>query len=96
MVSIPACHAGDRGSIPRRGGQYFLPFLFVVSWLTLTETYYIICNRFNSHINQSKSILSFVIAFLFSPFIDMMYKKYSTSVFSVPVTLDAFDYEETE
>ena len=21
MVSIPACHAGDRGSIPRRGGE---------------------------------------------------------------------------
>ncbi len=27
MVSIPACHAGDRGSIPRRGGQiFFSPF----------------------------------------------------------------------
>ena len=24
MVSIPACHAGDRGSIPRRGGKNFL------------------------------------------------------------------------
>ena len=23
VVSIPACHAGDRGSIPRRGGNYF-------------------------------------------------------------------------
>ena len=24
VVSIPACHAGDRGSIPRRGGlKYF-------------------------------------------------------------------------
>ena len=23
VVSIPACHAGDRGSIPRRGGHYF-------------------------------------------------------------------------
>ena len=22
MVSIPACHAGDRGSIPRRGGFF--------------------------------------------------------------------------
>ena len=22
VVSIPACHAGDRGSIPRRGGTY--------------------------------------------------------------------------
>ena len=24
VVSIPACHAGDRGSIPRRGGCLFL------------------------------------------------------------------------
>jgi hypothetical protein len=23
VVSIPACHAGDRGSIPRRGGSTF-------------------------------------------------------------------------
>ena len=23
VVSIPACHAGDRGSIPRRGGLQF-------------------------------------------------------------------------
>jgi hypothetical protein len=25
VVSIPACHAGDRGSIPRRGGRNSLP-----------------------------------------------------------------------
>ena len=24
VVSIPACHAGDRGSIPRRGGTLFI------------------------------------------------------------------------
>ena len=24
VVSIPACHAGDRGSIPRRGDIFFL------------------------------------------------------------------------
>ena len=24
VVSIPTCHAGDRGSIPRRGGMCFL------------------------------------------------------------------------
>ena len=23
VVSIPACHAGDRGSIPRLGGRFF-------------------------------------------------------------------------
>ena len=26
VVSIPACHAGDRGSIPRRGEIFFLHF----------------------------------------------------------------------
>ena len=26
VVSIPACHAGDRGSIPRRGGKTFFSF----------------------------------------------------------------------
>ena len=31
VVSIPACHAGDWGSIPRRGENsfFFLLFLFV-------------------------------------------------------------------
>lgn len=27
VVSIPACHAGDRGSIPRRGGEHFIVLL---------------------------------------------------------------------
>ena len=31
MVSIPACHAGDRGSIPRRGGPIF-SFDFFSNW----------------------------------------------------------------
>ncbi len=29
VVSIPACHAGDRGSIPRRGGNAFFPSMYV-------------------------------------------------------------------
>ena len=33
MVSIPACHAGDRGSIPRRGGEYFF-HIFVLKECT--------------------------------------------------------------
>ena len=28
MVSIPACHAGDRGSIPRRGGEDSFSFIY--------------------------------------------------------------------
>ena len=31
VVSIPACHAGDRGSIPRRGG-YSSPFMCQKGW----------------------------------------------------------------
>ena len=27
VVSIPACHAGDRGSIPRRGGMHVLTIM---------------------------------------------------------------------
>ena len=37
VVSIPACHAGDRGSIPRRGEWlpsffFFLSFFFRFIW----------------------------------------------------------------
>ena len=28
VVSIPACHAGDRGSIPRRGGNFLSSYKF--------------------------------------------------------------------
>ena len=31
VVSIPACHAGDRGSIPRRGAFFILEFYALVS-----------------------------------------------------------------
>ena len=34
VVSIPACHAGDRGSIPRRGA-----FFFVIIFIYLTENF---------------------------------------------------------
>ena len=27
VVSIPACHAGDRGSIPRRGATFIVYFI---------------------------------------------------------------------
>ena len=30
VVSIPACHAGDRGSIPRRGGYIFRTFPILI------------------------------------------------------------------
>ena len=35
VVSIPACHAGDRGSIPRRGGikEFFFFFFFLAGFM---------------------------------------------------------------
>ena len=32
VVSIPACHAGDRGSIPRHGVFFLFAYTFVVSF----------------------------------------------------------------
>ena len=40
VVSIPACHAGDRGSIPRRGEFFFL----------LTVVTDSLCFRLNSYL----------------------------------------------
>ena len=41
VVSIPACHAGDRGSIPRRGGVYnlFCPLFFTAVKICLFLKY---------------------------------------------------------
>ena len=33
VVSIPACHAGDRGSIPRRGGSIICTKMVVIKYL---------------------------------------------------------------
>ena len=33
VVSIPACHAGDRGSIPRRGVSFFFQNDFKIEFL---------------------------------------------------------------
>ena len=44
MVSIPACHAGDRGSIPHRGGTLFYrsfcrPFFLVLLYVRMYKKY---------------------------------------------------------
>ena len=43
VVSIPACHAGDRGSIPRRGERlssfFFFFFSFFFSLYLVEETF---------------------------------------------------------
>ncbi len=38
VVSIPACHAGDRGSIPRRGG-FFLSMRNILSYMPIPSPY---------------------------------------------------------
>ena len=48
VVSIPACHAGDRGSIPRRGGFFF--FFTFSNILLLTSN----CNNFGAKFQTSK------------------------------------------
>jgi hypothetical protein len=44
VVSIPACHAGDRGSIPRRGGLFvnicrFFELFFLISYATIEPVF---------------------------------------------------------
>ena len=44
VVSIPACHAGDRGSIPRRGGRrLFLFFWFVWCFVVCFGLVLVVC-----------------------------------------------------
>ncbi len=38
MVSIPACHAGDRGSIPRRGAMLLLGSLWLSNQWSLSKS----------------------------------------------------------
>ena len=46
VVSIPACHAGDRGSIPRRGGEDSFSFIYYY--------YYFFFPFFSSRIRESE------------------------------------------
>ena len=39
VVSIPACHAGDRGSIPRRGGILFTVYFVLLFIITSNISY---------------------------------------------------------
>ena len=38
VVRIPACHAGGRGSIPRRGGQAILKLLTILKYNKMKMT----------------------------------------------------------
>ena len=59
MVSIPACHAGDRGSIPRQRVDFFL-FLAKSSYGTfyLEETFrtVLLCEEFCSTANLRSQV----------------------------------------
>ena len=39
VVSIPACHAGDRGSIPRRGGKNIFSKLYFSQYTSYITIY---------------------------------------------------------
>ena len=56
VVSIPACHAGDRGSIPRRG--VFFQSLF------LSQTRLVRCGQSNGIRHESKKGFKVVSAVL--------------------------------
>ena len=40
VVSIPACHAGDRGSIPRRGEGTFCPFILFYIFHKISSSFF--------------------------------------------------------
>ena len=53
MVSIPACHAGDRGSIPRRGVLFFIRSkVYFLPYLTTSDL--LMDLKWNSSIEFSK------------------------------------------
>ena len=58
VVSIPACHAGDRGSIPRRGGEdfFFLSFIIIIFFFP---------SSFHEFVKMNFSLSTFDLNFLF-------------------------------
>ena len=54
VVSIPACHAGDRGSIPRRGGYVFILRIRVENDHQFSDQIQITSALLVSHVFQSQ------------------------------------------
>ena len=46
VVSIPVCHTGDRGSIPRQGAYFFLSKLFLTRFFRLQFYMLLVLNIF--------------------------------------------------
>ena len=57
MVSIPACHAGDRGSIPRRGGEDSFSFIYYY--------YFFFPSSLHEFVKVNFSLSTFDLNFLF-------------------------------
>ena len=56
MVSIPACHAGDRGSIPRRGGFFIFVYIYIFFFFFLNQNKFDVAtayiSKFVTHSNK--------------------------------------------
>ena len=57
VVSIPACHAGDRGSIPRRGGEDSFSFIYYY--------YFFFPSSLHEFVKVNFSLSTFDLNFLF-------------------------------
>ena len=57
VVSIPACHAGDRGSIPRRGGEDSFSFIY--------HYYFFFPSSLHEFVKVNFSLSTFDLNFLF-------------------------------
>ena len=57
VVSIPACHAGDRGSIPRRGGEDSFSFIYYY--------YFFFPSSLHDFVKVNFSLSTFDLNFLF-------------------------------
>ena len=57
VVSIPACHAGDRGSIPRRGGEGSISFIYYY--------YFFFPSSLHEFVKVNFSLSTFDLNFLF-------------------------------
>ena len=63
VVSIPACHAGDRGSIPRRGGYVFCSTCWTclgIYFLQKTLHSWLSRSKSSVHVDSAKQLACFV------------------------------------
>ena len=75
MVSIPACHAGDRDSITRRGDFWILIFWISIFWILTFK-------NFSVALAKRSRFFSWCILFYFSTIFTILMKIKCFSIFS--------------